>query len=362
MSSSYELWISTDTTARQRTLVDALSFEYVKTVNAPGYFSIRLQPDFPMDLAKADNIIEIWRAYHGGSIVLDFVGLVRRIRQTENEIVIAGPDMLDLLKRRIVNYPASDDQAAYNDQADDLIKQVVRDNLGADADASRDLTDAGFTVQANAGAGASIVKSFPWRNVLAVCQDASEASAQAGTAVYFDVVPTWTTTGLTFEFRTFVTRRGIDRTDTTLVGYEIGNLADPVLEYDYTQEVNWCKAGGQGEEADRMTATSEDTDRSGASVWALCEAFQDARQVKASATLADMADKRVSEGRPRLVFTGNMLECETTMYGRDWEFGDELTCTAFGRQFVGMVRSVRVSMTAAGEENIAARLETDLDA
>jgi hypothetical protein len=269
--------------------------------------------------------------------------------------------MLDLLKRRIVDYPAGNAMATVTSGvADDSIKRIIRENLGASAtDTTRDLTSAGLSVAANTAQGAAVVYSFPWRNVLSVCQAIAEASREAGTAVYFDIEPT-VSTNLTFTFQTYPTRRGSDRTSSTLVGYDIGNMASPSLDEDYTSEVNWCRAGGQGEEADRMTATSQDTERSGASVWARAEYFQDARHLTTSAALTDAADARVSAGRPRLRFEGTLVSTPSTLYGRDWGHGDTLSCVYAGRQFDADIRGVRVEVDISGNETIEAKLEADL--
>jgi hypothetical protein len=77
--------------------------------------------------------------------------------------------------------------------ADDLLKTIVRDNMGSAApdyrgQYGRQLTTALFAIQANLTQAQLVSKDFAWRPMFPVLQEIAQASTQAGTYLCFDVV------------------------------------------------------------------------------------------------------------------------------------------------------------------------------
>jgi hypothetical protein len=354
----YQLWLLRDDGTRLKRLGNVISFSYTRVVNNVGHFAIVLPGDFDRSLLAYDRRVAIYRKPPGGAMSLVFVGLIRGRRKLtdaggNSRRTIRGYDLNGLLRRRIVAYAAGSAQAAMTDQADDLITEVVKDNLGSDASASRQLSSTYFSVAASPGAGPSITKAFSYRNVLDVIRDVVDAARQAGTYLFFSIEPT---SESAFQFSTRTGEWGRDRTSDVANGLifslERGNLAKPVLDEDAADEVNVAYGLGRGEESAREVQTAEDTTRSGASIFARAEAAANAVHETTSAGVADVADGRVQKGRPVAAFSADLLSVPGSVYGKDWGFGDRITVSYDGLQFDCLVRAVTVSVDENGKETI----------
>jgi len=256
------------------------------------------------------------------------------------------------------------------DYADDFVKQVTEDHLGADADATRDITSVGggYTMQKDLGDGVEVRKFVSWRNLLEVCQEVCETSAQGGTKVYFDIVPivSSSVTGkLAFQLRTYTGQRGNDRTQDSeapiFVGIEWGNFQNGSWEEDYLEEVNVWYALGQGSAYHRNYSSATDTARVGMSIWNKREGARAGfnAEPNATTTLTDDAKTFLDESRPKFGLYGEVIETPAFRYGRDWYFGDLITVTYAGITRDAMISKVLVSRDSNGQENITANLEIE---
>lgn len=107
-----------------------------------------------------------------------------------NTITVGGPDLTDILARRIVAYKTGTAEARKNAAADDMMKEYVYENMGAGATATRQLPAAlGFEIAGDQTAAAALEYSAKFGNVLEVLRSISDRSAEAGERVYFGVVP-----------------------------------------------------------------------------------------------------------------------------------------------------------------------------
>jgi len=367
-----EVYLDDPTGVRLEALDYITGFEYAKIKNAPGPVRLTLPARFDRSLARLDNIIEIWRGYDPGSLKLDYCGFVRgRVfgdSAGQKYTELYGYSPLDLLRRRIVANAAGSAEAEMTDYADDMIKAIVTDQLGADAAADRDLTSVGggFTVQADTSDGQSITKGFAYKNVLEICQEICDASAQAGTRVYFDVVPVVSSsvTGmLAFQFRTYTDYRGDDRTwdsDSPLyVGAEWGNFQNGMYGEDYSELKNYVYALGQGEGVVRDIEEAEDATSEGLSIWNRCEGGKDARHIEFGDTdgLTAEAYTYLEEHKAVTSFDGEVVETPSFRYGKDWNFGDGITIAYAGVQKEAMIAKVKVRRDSDGQETITAKLE-----
>lgn len=347
-------------------------YDYTLIANDTGTFRIKLPAKFNRKNIRLDNIIEIWRGFEPGTLKCEFTGFIRGwvfsdeagVESTE----LYGYSLMELLKRRIVKDYAGSAQAKMTNEADDMIKAIVKDQLGADTTAARDLTSVGggFSIQSDLADGESLTKEFAYKTVLEICQEVADASKQAGTEVYFDIVPVYTsvTTGMiAFQLQTFTDQRGNDRTwdsnTPVYVGIDWGNLENGSLEYDYTEEVNYVYALGQGEGVKRETSETSDTARIGLSIWNLREGAKDARQVDIgdTAALAGEANTYLNEKRPKIKFTGDIIETPAFRYARDWWFGDRVTLVYANLEMDAMISKVKVGRGDDGQETITARIE-----
>ncbi len=121
-------------------------------------------------------------------------------------LTAATPEIL--LRRRIAaNYSLLEPSGNgfRSDQADDLMKDVVTENLTSNQDysgtptPSRDLSSY-LSVAADASAGPTVEMSYSWANVLTVLQDIQAATKAAGNEVFFYIPPS--AGALTFLTRT----------------------------------------------------------------------------------------------------------------------------------------------------------------
>jgi hypothetical protein len=366
----YEVWLD-DARGNRLALLDRLvDLSWVRAVNQVGWFTVKLPGDFDRSLLGVDHLVEIWRGVDEGTLRLELVGFCRNFVYSEqggvDVIQVGGPDSVDLLRRRIVAYAAGSAQAEKTaDYADDLIKDVARENLGSSAtDTARDLSSYGFTVAADLAAGATVSKSFAYRNVLDVCKDLATISQEAGTDLYFDVVPGYASSGtLTFELRTYTGQRGTDRTadggNPLYFGRTWGNMANMVYQELYDNEVTYVYAGGQGEGDGRNIEQVYDTPRMTASVWNRCEDFADARNEETDAGVQAAGNRLLEDRKPRTLFSGDILDMPGSQYGLDWYFGDRVTCEYVGKQFDGAVNAITITLDGSGNETITARVEVD---
>jgi hypothetical protein len=360
MPVSFEIWLTDNTGDTRLALLDsALAWQYARVQNEVGAWWVQLSGDFDETLVQIDGRVEFWRGWDTGKLSLDFVGLVRRITIEMDDngletVTISGPDPNDILDRRIVAYAAESAQAAMTDYADDMIKAIATDNLGGDAAAARQIS--AVTIEADLSEAPSITKGFAWRNMLRIMQDVAVAST---TTVYFGVEPL---SASEFEFRTRTGQWGMDRSDNTSsaflqFGPEWGNVESVFLEYDYSDEVTYAYAGGQGEQSERNVVEVEDATRTARSPINRREAFADARADALTAGLTAAARRRLEDGKPKLRFRADLLDTEQARYQRDWKYGDKVAITYHGRQFAGPILAVQVGVDRNGEEQIKARLE-----
>jgi hypothetical protein len=354
-------------------------YQYALVTNAPGPFRIKMPAEFDRKKIRLDNIIEIWRGHGPGTLKLDYCGFLRGWRFYDEAGVdctdLYGLSTMELLNRRIVYANAGTVQASMTDYADDMIKEVVRDQLGSDAAAGRNLTSVGggFTIQNDVSGGATIVANFAYRNVLEVCQELAAASLQSSsaTAVFFDIVPVVSsavTGALAFELRTWTAQRGDDRSwDSSYplyIGADWGNLEEGSIDFDTSNEYNWCLALGDGEGVDRQTAPAQYTNRVDASIWNLREGTQDGRGFVTSAytSLSYCASLFLQDHRLKYNFGGQLIETPYFRYGRDWRFGDRITVVYRDIQTDALIDKVLISSDYSGQETITAKINVEINA
>lgn len=349
-----------------------ISLSYTRVVNDVGSLTLVLPGDYPMQYVIApDGRIEVWRKLDSGREYLetDAVWLIKKVAQKLDArglktIVLEAVTPLHLLREpgRFVNYVAGSAQTSYSAAAaDDQIKQVARQNIGTSASGARDIS-LYVTVDANVSQAASIAKSFAWRDCLKVMQEFADASTQAGTYCAFDIVATAPDA---LSFRTFTQQRGVDHrfpggNNPVLLSPEMGNLGEVEPTQDWSEEVTYALAAGQGEESSRLTASAQDTARQAASPFGLRELFVDATQYSSTTGLSNEAAAAVRRGRPRRVFRGRVLDTPDTQYGVHWGWGDFVTAQAFGVLIDCRIEAVTITVQAGGGyENIDAWLKSD---
>ena len=182
-------------------------------------------------------------------------------------------------------------------------------------------------------------------------------SLEAGTPLYFELVPYFEGELLSFRFQTKIDLLGVDRRNSVVFSRELGNLTDPSLELDYTEEFTDAYLGGQGEKADRTIAYVSDEARATAGSWSRIEHFKDGRN-DSDLTVDSANLQHLAEGLPYLRLGGKILDT-IYLYGKHWEYGDIVSCEYLGFEFSAMVDGVRISMDVEGNEQIEAQLNLE---
>lgn len=347
---------------------------YALSVNSVGALTLTTTRDaLPDQYVTRDARLEVWRKPDGGAPVregdgpwlvqTDTSGLSDRDGEYRR---IKAATANTILGRRAVLYYANTANTSKTGNADNVLKAIMRENLGTTANSSP-LYSAGVTpsrdwvtpgllaIDADASLGPSISKAFAWRNVLSVLQEIARDAATAGTPVFFDVVMV----GTVLTFRTWVGVRGVDRSSGAaklVISAERGSLGGTIEKTtDWSDSANWIVAGGQGQDAQRTLGSAYDLTRVGQSPYGLSEVFVDATSLSAVAALNADASSELRARRPSKILTGSLISVPGAVYGLDWGFGDKLIAEFEDDAFTATVDSVTVTLDG-GKETVTAAI------
>lgn len=363
----YSVWLTTDEGKRIALLDNVLWLSWTLTVNGPGACSVGLPVDFYADWLRPDWMFQFWRRPEGRRQSLLRTFRIRRWRYEtmgSTELLTAyGADANELLKTRCVPYVAGSAQASKTDYADDMMKEIVDEAMVSDASSpdygSRDL--ARLSIAPAVSAGPTLTQSFAWKSkVLQVLQDIAEASATAGTRLYFDIEENVisATRGITYLFKTYTGQPGQDLTGHgAAFDQERGTFEAAFLEYDYTDEENYVYGLGQGEGADREVQQVYDAARINRSIWGRREGTVNASATKPADGVREAARARLEQSRPIRKVGGSVVDLPWFAFGKDWGLGDLVRAKYRGIEFDAVVEIVQGALNGEGEETITARLE-----
>ncbi|NOK59117.1 MAG: hypothetical protein GFH27_549283n423 [Chloroflexi bacterium AL-W] len=311
------------------------SLSYTRVVNAVTTLDMVIGGHaLPWSYLRPDNRIEVWYSTDGINFYLD-TDTTWIIRYPRKRISGRGARSYDvqaycattLIDGPIVAYAADSEYADKYGPLDDMMKHIIRENLGSlTTDSTREI--ANLIIEADQGNAPTDRKAFAWRNVLNTLQEIAQTSEQQGTPLFFDVVYE----DKSFVFRTYTERRGLDHrwpggVSPVQIGPEFGNLVDIEIGIDARNERNAVYCGGRGEEDSRNIVTLVDSDAVNSSTYARREQFVDARMYKPGVDITPEARAALEAGRRRTTFRGKLLDTENSRYGLHWRWGDELTAT-----------------------------------
>jgi hypothetical protein len=312
-------------------------------------------------------MIQVWRQPTGGSMSLWDVFFIRKWEFSTNgsdEIVtIQGPNINDLLRRRIALAYTGTAGAEKRGFADDVMKAFVREAI---SDATNPAPTAGtrvwdnLSVDIDLGQGELITKTAQFGTLLnssggGLLPDIAKIG-YTNTEVFFGIYPNVVgSNSISFIFRTFTGQPGADVSDRVTFAQDQGNMKQPKLTYDYSEEVNYIYGGGSGEGELREIQESYDEARYGASIWARCEGFTNATNQTGDALVSTVA-RDLYNGKPKINFSAVPVDTRGTRYGVHWKMGDKVTARYKNVEFKTIIRAVTISVQN-GKENVAARLE-----
>ena len=368
--SHYELRLVHPNGYYVRIVDDYLSLEYTMALNEIGEMTLVLPGDHVLSNYPKNARFEIWRSVGNGPLKLEGNTqwrIQRRTRTTDEAgnrtYTIMAKDLKSLPECRIVAYNHGDLTfgESLGDYADDIMKLVVRQNLGALASNTARSLASVLTVADDLSAGAFIAAEYAHENVFDTLKKLADSSYQNGTPVYFDVIVNGSPNELLFTTATVCpgTDRRTSAGSTLVIGYDQGTLGAHEVVEDYTEEITYVYAGGPGEDDMRLTSFQEDTDRSGDSIFGLREVWLDFQEADTQEKLDAEALGALHAGRPRKMLVGSILNVPGCLYGLHWGLGDYLTASADEETFDCLVTAVHVSLQANGQEAIDAGLRSD---
>lgn len=399
MSSSYEIWL-TDDAGRKLALLNSLTnnnnlsflaytraLSYLGTINfglpfRP--FAKKFNPWF-----RPDWRVEVWRsAGYGIPSRLEDVFFLRKpnvyTRSTDQMEMIQfyGRNGVDLLNRRYVIQAGGTQWASKTDFADDMMKEIVSeqmlygsalDETGV-VDNTRAWPSGEFSVEAAVSAGPSVSLNFENKKVFDVLASIKEMTFQKNRSspttdkrVYFNVVPVpqSANTNSPVGWR-FITRSGlygIDRTQLLEFSRNNDNIGPISYTEDHLDEVNAVFVQGNGRGETQIVKEVVDTTRAQASRWNRCEGIHSASNLVEDTALQDAGESQLEKGRPKEGLPVEFLNSPggpntpRSLYGIDWDLGDQLRVDAANKQFNAEVIVVYVSVNDQGDETITGRNE-----
>jgi hypothetical protein len=369
---NYTIWISRPDGARLTVLSSFVRLEYRRIVNQSG-LDRTANADLPLRLvAPADALplqhigrdtrLEIWRMAATGAglrtawLETDTVWLVQHVRLLQDEggawlVELGAVPAIALLGRRLVAYPVDSPQASKRGPADDVARALVRENLGSAADTARRLSD-WLTIAPDQSRAPEVSIQCARCNLLETLQEVAEASAQAGTPLWFDVVHTHSGR---FQFCIYLGARGADRSYPTglrpvLLSPDTGTLAGIEQRLDYADEATVIYAAGQGVESERLLAETSDPARMAGSPFGRRERLLDARHLASPTTLAAAAQAALATARPRRTLRAAVVDMPGMRYGQHWRWGDRVTAVIAGEPVACHIEEVQVTVTPEREQ------------
>lgn len=339
------------------TIEQFVSLEYVLVENDFGALTLTLPDTFPQDWFTTDTIIEVYRTIDD---VTTLEGeTIWFVRDTSIVLTPAGEwffqivafDAKHLLKRRIVDGHAGSPLSAQTGPADNTMRQIVREQLGASAPSDVVGPRQIIGVEPNAALYQSISKAFAWRNVLEVLKDIASEMALTEHCAFHVVKDNAAFNGLEFRIRRGAWGVNHGQASATPIVFtpENGGLFDVSILFDTRDEVNVVRIGGQGEGALRVLAFGYSLFSAQRSAWNRIEAFVDARNTSTSSELISDGFAYFSQRLARYKFTGKVQQTAELKYGVHYKWGDIVVASARGFTFDVHLKTVHVTANANGE-------------
>lgn len=326
-----------------------------------GALSITLPYDSRSDVITKDCQIVIQRTLPQDTVPFiegNTTWMVRKITQQRSPtgadtITVVAYPAIHLLDRYIIPYQEGNAYTYKLNEADDMMKAVVRENMGSLAlDTTRSLASY-LSIQSDTASGPILRHEFSKQSVFSSIKDIQNAAWQLGTWVGFRIDMIDTIYG-GLEFSTYIDgawndyRLGSVHNQPILIGPEFGNLDAPVLTKDWTKEYTVIYAGGPTEAGLQPIATAIDSTRLAESPWRT-EKFLNSSNSPTASELADAANAELKKALPKWVLTGSLRNLPQSIYGRHYQVGALVTIQAFGQTSDVRIQAVEVKLDQSSD-------------
>lgn len=365
---SYEIRYATPGGVYITVIDEYISLTYTLVLGDIGELVLVLPATYDKRTLLPDGKIEVWRRVGLGALRLegDTVWFIRGIKTIVSEdgmktYEVRAVSQQEMLKTRIVAYNDATSYTVKSGAADDMMKAIVRENLGSSAvDTLRSIAS-NLTIAPDTTSGASLTKDFARNVVLDVLKEISDQSMRYGIVngeqyiSFFDIICTDPASN-SFMFQTFQTCRGTDRRTTTNQGVLIGpgyhNIGAYTIDESWTDEVTYVYVGGAGEEDVRAIGTASDDARIGRSFLGRREGWIEDRDVADQTTLNQEGQAYLIANRPRRVLEAKWINRPQVVYGRDVLYGDYITIDVEDLTLDMRINGVTVTVQSNGEETV----------
>lgn len=336
MATRYQISLKNQSGVQVALITDWRSLTYSKRVNGVSGYSVTIDGELDtVDLFQTDGQIEIIRADLASVPAIDaytdFEAFHRTdVRSTDgegrSEYTSIGVSYDDLLKRRGILFRPTTSGADKSGVGETVMKQYVDQNAGPGATAGPRLfvgVFPGLTVQADGASGNAWTGSRPFRNLLEVLREIADA-----TAVDFEIVGTGPAT---FEFQAQARPIGDDRSFGNTAGNApivfalgFGNMGVPSYSLNRNSEITAAIVLGQGQPGARVVIERTGTGIAD-SPWNRVESIRSANQEDTTAALDNVGDAILEKLQARETFRFDVIQTESSRYGRDYFVGDIVT-------------------------------------
>ena len=311
--------------------------------------------------------LEIWR---GGQLQGGAPFLIRKKKlslsgEGEWRIQLTGLHANTMLSWRKVAYYAGSPQAtATTEAADDLLKRLVRENLGSLAQNGPHITGVAdglrdepapdlsgyLTVAADESKAPNTSRGFSREKMLDLMGRISLDSYEQGSPLFFGFEKN--NAGL-LEFRTRTRQWGSNRTSQFVVSPDFLNFVNVSKEWDWSNEATVVYALGQNQAESREVAVAKVSDTGGLNGglnWV--EATIDGRNADSSQLPAE-AKSTLKEYQAKITLNGELQETDSFRYGVDWQWGDRVLVEFGGERAEAWLNKVVLNVRD-GRETIRA--------
>lgn len=363
---SYTVWLCDPNGYRQRLISDYVSLKYNLSIRGGDGFSLKLPPTFDTRYVKELGYIEIWRTLGGRVPQLQDVFVIQNISEAmapkgTTFLTLEGGSATEYFvgpNSRVVDQLVSTPGASYTDNADDLLKKFVHDQMGAGAGSTgtaegRDLSVyAGFSVEAERGMGPSLTEDGyqrPLDDILKGLVRKSEENTSRPLRLFYRVrVKRFNP--LRFEFvvlpQYFGRYRGFRSSSPVILSPQFGTISTVVRERDSREAYTSVFITYNGKAATtRITSTA----RRNIAPIGLREVVGDANLTGIESEAQDALRGKLNEGEPRELMRLGIIDSAVTRLGDHYGTGDVVGCIAFKRRFEVEVSNVEFSHDAGGE-------------
>jgi len=334
-----------------------------------------LYVDFPLKEFMSQNIatewrLEVYRRTVGGQLVRvgDTQWIVKLVRykadeQNETYLHILAYDAMYLLDKRIVAYVNGTSYTSKTMPADDMLKAIVRENLGSLAtDYHRDLSD-WLIVEADSSSAPIVTKSeFGMQKVMPILNDICQLSEAAGTYLSYDIVYDESIGKLVFK--TYAQQRGANHGSNSPAPIYLSHHTDPVnvmgsglnyasIEIDATDERSYIYSGRQAQEANVIFEEIGNEIALNTGPFARTEDFITTGESVEYNDVMTEAHAWLQEKFRNLILNAHLEETNDMQFGIDYNFGDVVALRYLGTTMNIHLDEFKITLDGNGKEDIS---------